>query len=96
VFQCWSLEGPGDGVEGLVNGPAPTTRVLGVVDALGVEKAAQGLGHARAPDHPRRDEALAQMRVEQRAAVLPEGSLVTSIARNGEVLTPSGDVVLGR
>jgi len=24
----------------------------------------------------------------------PEGSLVTSIARNGEVLTPSGDVVL--
>jgi trk system potassium uptake protein len=29
-----------------------------------------------------------------RAAELPEGSLVTSIARNGEVLTPSGDVVL--
>ena len=29
-----------------------------------------------------------------RAAQLPEGSLVTSIARNGEVLTPSGDVVL--
>ena len=29
-----------------------------------------------------------------RTAELPEGSLVTSIARNGEVLTPSGDVVL--
>jgi chloride channel protein, CIC family len=29
-----------------------------------------------------------------RAAELPEGSLVTSIARNGEVLTPNGDVVL--
>jgi CIC family chloride channel protein len=29
-----------------------------------------------------------------RAAELPEGSLVTSIARNGAVLTPSGDVVL--
>jgi H+/Cl- antiporter ClcA/predicted transcriptional regulator len=29
-----------------------------------------------------------------RAADLPEGTLVTSIARNGEVLTPSGDVVL--
>jgi H+/Cl- antiporter ClcA len=29
-----------------------------------------------------------------RSAELPEGSLVTSIARNGEVLTPSGDVVL--
>ncbi len=29
-----------------------------------------------------------------RAARLPEGSLVTSIARKGEVLTPSGDVVL--
>jgi CBS domain-containing protein len=29
-----------------------------------------------------------------RAADLPEGALVTSIARNGEVLAPSGDVVL--
>jgi Trk K+ transport system NAD-binding subunit len=29
-----------------------------------------------------------------RTAELPEGTLVTSIARNGEVLTPGGDVVL--
>ena len=29
-----------------------------------------------------------------RAAELPEGALVTSIARNGEILMPGGDVVL--
>jgi chloride channel protein, CIC family len=29
-----------------------------------------------------------------RSAALPEGALVTSIARNGQVLTPSGDIVL--
>ena len=29
-----------------------------------------------------------------RAAALPDGTLVTSIARNGGVLTPTGDVVL--
>ena len=29
-----------------------------------------------------------------RAAALPEGALVTSIARDGQVLTPTGDFVL--
>jgi Trk K+ transport system NAD-binding subunit len=55
------------------------------VSALGASAGAFELtvnGRSRLAGHP------------LRSAGLPEGTLVTSIARNGQILAPSGDVIL--